>query len=586
MLSARAGTPYEAVNVAMNERMDADLVVVGAGLAGLATAIAAAEHGCRVIVLEAAERVGGAAAYSGGMVWVPNNDLMARDGLSDCLDDAIAYIEAVAGDDERCFDRRAMRRWLETAPRAARFFEECGAVAWQMIPNMPDYYEVRGAKPEGRSLTAVFDGARLGAWRDRIRISPHFPVGTTYDELFGLAQPSNADATETRGFSSFRYAGASADVATYFSSSVGRVGAGVKPADCLSFGTGVVAGFVARAAAHRRISIRLSQRVRSLIVEDGAVVGARVETADGTVEYRGPVALATSGYDWNPALVSRYLTLDADDAGSVAPNTLRGDGIGLAEAVGAQIVSFPPGSVPMLPGFRIDDGTYRYSHEHAYPHCFLVDRSGQRFCDDSYYRDIAARALDPVSRRLPIYLIWDEQHHRRYGGVNTPPAGTYPSLVSSAQTLRELGHVLGIDGSGLERTAAEFNVRAVHGEDPVFGRGSVAAVRRFSGDPAHELHPNTAPVAQPPYFGLRCRLIQTGIGMSGIRIDGDGQALDAGGRPIAGLWAVGAAAAFTTSGIGYTSGYSLSRAIALGLLVGQAAASGLAAERMMSAASS
>ena len=59
------------------------VIVVGAGLAGLATAIGAAVNGRRVTVFEAADNVGGAAAYSGGQVWVGANHVAAREGIDD-----------------------------------------------------------------------------------------------------------------------------------------------------------------------------------------------------------------------------------------------------------------------------------------------------------------------------------------------------------------------------------------------------------------------------------------------------------------------------------------------------------------------
>jgi 3-oxosteroid 1-dehydrogenase len=43
--------------------------------------------------------------------------------------------------------------------------------------------------------------------------------------------------------------------------------------------------------------------------------------------------------------------------------------------------------------------------------------------------------------------------------------------------------------------------------------------------------------------------------------------LDKDGRTVDDLYATGAAAAFTSSGVAYNSGFSLSRAITLGLLV-------------------
>jgi tricarballylate dehydrogenase len=49
--------------------VDADVVVLGAGMAGMCTATAASEHGARVLLLERAPTIGGSAAISGGYVW-------------------------------------------------------------------------------------------------------------------------------------------------------------------------------------------------------------------------------------------------------------------------------------------------------------------------------------------------------------------------------------------------------------------------------------------------------------------------------------------------------------------------------------
>ena len=64
-------------------------------------------------------------------------------------------------------------------------------------------------------------------------------------------------------------------------------------------------------------------------------------------------------------------------------------------------------------------------------------------------------------------------------------------------------------------------------------------------------------------------MVSTGIGLTGVAVDADGRVLDKNGRPVAGLHAAGAAAAFTASGAAYNSGFSLGRAITLGLLVAE-----------------
>ena len=57
----------------MSADVQADVVVLGAGLAGMSAATAASEHGARVLVLERAPAIGGSAAISGGYVWTAND---------------------------------------------------------------------------------------------------------------------------------------------------------------------------------------------------------------------------------------------------------------------------------------------------------------------------------------------------------------------------------------------------------------------------------------------------------------------------------------------------------------------------------
>jgi len=63
--------------------MDHDVIVIGAGAAGMASASVAAAEGLRVLLLEKSSKVGGTTAISGGMVWIPANAKMAAAGLAD-----------------------------------------------------------------------------------------------------------------------------------------------------------------------------------------------------------------------------------------------------------------------------------------------------------------------------------------------------------------------------------------------------------------------------------------------------------------------------------------------------------------------
>ncbi len=542
------------------------VVVVGAGLSGLATALGVALRGGRAIVLEASDLVGGAAAYSGGQVWSGANHVAERNGIGDSLGLTEQYIRDIAHDAPEVLDEVAMRRWIETSPKAMKYWEEVGAIRWAMIPGLADYHnEAEGALPEGRYLTnAVIDGSVLGEWRERLRYSPYFPVGQTYDEMLGKGR--RASYVEDDAPSKHGHAGLPA-----FGLADGSHGAaGAADGDPLTFGTGVVASFLARVLAEPSIEIRLEHRVVELLTDSsGAVVGVRAESPDGVVQVDGPVVLATSTYDWDPELVREMLGMDPEDFGSVAPETLRGDGIRLARAVGGDITKIPPTAVPILPGWRSQVGTgYGYGPEYAMPHSMIVDETGSRYCNDSYWVDIVAKTLNPADRHLPFFLIWDDQHRQKYGLAATPPGGEYPEgWVTSAPTLQELGEKLGIDGEQLSRTAERFSENARKGEDPDFGRGTVTYVNKFAGDPTNMPNPVLGEIAQGPFHGLRLKFVGTGIGSSGVRIDGEGHALDGQGNPIGGLYAVGSAAGMSTTGTGYNSGIALGRGLTLAYLV-------------------
>ena len=63
--------------------MTMDVVIAGAGMSGLAAAIAAAEKGARVCVLEKRKTPGGAAAISAGAIWAPTSIGRLREYVPD-----------------------------------------------------------------------------------------------------------------------------------------------------------------------------------------------------------------------------------------------------------------------------------------------------------------------------------------------------------------------------------------------------------------------------------------------------------------------------------------------------------------------
>src|SRR6476660_8224567 len=74
-----------------------DVIVLGSGIAGLAAALAAHEHGLRALLIEKADLIGGTTSDSYGLIWVGGNHLMRRAGEIDTREDIIRYMTFLGG---------------------------------------------------------------------------------------------------------------------------------------------------------------------------------------------------------------------------------------------------------------------------------------------------------------------------------------------------------------------------------------------------------------------------------------------------------------------------------------------------------
>lgn len=105
-----------------------DVIVVGAGGAGLAAATAAAEAGARVLLLERAGRVGGTTALSSGLISAAGTRAQRRAGIVDDTPDTHYADMKRAGQAEATSNNDALTRILaEDAPATINWLERAGA---------------------------------------------------------------------------------------------------------------------------------------------------------------------------------------------------------------------------------------------------------------------------------------------------------------------------------------------------------------------------------------------------------------------------------------------------------------------------
>ena len=536
--------------------VEADVVVIGSGAAGLTAALAAYEGGAKVVVIEKAPTVGGASAVSGGVVWVPNNHHMSEVGIPDSRAEAIAYVTRLA--DGRS-DDRLIATFLDTAPAMLRFVESSTALAFKPLARYPDYHpELEGGKAGGRSLDpGLFDSNELGPWKKKLRRSP----------IFGMTAMTVTEATEWGVFSKplqlpFKLLGE-------------RLSKGF-----VCYG-GALVGRMLKALLDREIQPMLETAARELLVEEGRVSGVRVTQGerDLRIRARKGVVLASGGFEWDAKLAAQFLGGQLTHPSS--PPCNEGDGLRLAMALGADLANMNEAwwcpSV-VIPGEEYD-GKPLYRGDFAtrsMPHSLIVNRRGARFVNEAQnYNDLMKPffTFDPAAYErpnLPAWLILDQQYLTRYALLTFMPGQTAPEWLPRAGSLAELAGLVGIDPHGLESTVARFNRFAVEGRDPDFHRGE-SVYDRFYGDPDHSPNPNLGTVEKGPFYALQVHAGAIGT-KGGTRVTPDAQVLRVDGEPIAGLYAAGNVMAGVT-GPGYPgAGATIGAGMTFGFIAGTHAA--------------
>ena len=168
-----SSTPSGAVEAGRSDGERFDVIVIGAGVAGVACASAAATGGARVAILDTAAVVGGTAAGAGGGTCIAGSALQARLGIEDSIDAALEDWIAWGGD---TVDVVWAERYLRaSAPLLFDDLAEAG-VRWVGVDPHEGNRVPRWHRPEGggKRVMAVLEARARAlpgiAWRLEHRV--------------------------------------------------------------------------------------------------------------------------------------------------------------------------------------------------------------------------------------------------------------------------------------------------------------------------------------------------------------------------------------------------------------------------------
>jgi len=522
-----------------------DVVVLGAGGAGMSAALFAAIAGARVLLVESTEYVGGTTAYSAATTWIPGTHLAASVNPQDTLENAARFLDNAVG---ALSNKELRQAFLDNGAAAVDAIEKNSHVKYRARPFHPDYLsELEGATACGRALEPLpFDGRLLGDWFKLVR-----PPIAEFMVLGGMMVDRD-DIPHLLGckksLKSLCYV---IRILARHASDRLQYPRGTR----LLMGNALIGRLLLSIKERRNITLLMQTQAVQLQRNAAGVVDAvtlRQGSVERTLHVQGGVILATGGFNRDPKKRAALLPGIAMDWCPGAPGHT-GTAHTVAENIGAHY-----GKTGMSDGFwapvsirkRAYGSTAVFPHfvfDRAKPGMVTVNHQGERFLNESTSYHLFGMAMQKANQQapcIPAWLITDAEGMRKYGLGMVRPGGMglaaalADGYIVSAGTLAALAYKLQIPEDNLGRTVEKLNDYAVSGKDLDFQRGETL-YQKANGDANYPgPNPSLGTIQTAPFYAVR--LYPGDIGAAtGFATDGLARVLDAAGRPIEGLYAVG-----------------------------------------------
>ena len=487
---------------------DVDVVIVGAGGAGMSAAIEAADAGLNVLVVESQAMTGGNSVRSTGGMNAAKTELQ----------------------DENEFGEAAgVEKQLAAAAENYADNEEITALAGTVKEQWDAYQE----NPEGYfdsqelfELDTMIGGKGLNDLELVKTLAENSADSIGWLESIGAPLPS---------------------VSSFGGASVKRIH---RPLDeegkVVSVGAFIVP-ILQENLEERGVELMLNTTAVEILTEDGAAVGIEAvgEAGEKVTVNASAVVLASGGFGAN---LDKVVELKPELEGFMTTNApgIQGQGIEMAEAIGAATVDME--QIQIHPTVQADTASLITEGLRG-DGAILVNQDGLRFTDEVGTRD-AVSAAEIEQPGSYSYLIVDQAMTDASSVIQ---GYIKKGFTTEGATYEELAEALEIDPETFATTMNDWNACVEAKEDTAFGRTSFAN-----------------PLDTAPFYAIKVTagIHHT---MGGIKINKNAEVIDTEGNVIDGLFAAGEVTG-GVHGANRLGGNAVADFVVFGRIAGQSAA--------------
>ena len=470
-------TAVEKTGSAEDSTVEADVVVVGAGGAGMTAAITAAGEGKSVVILESQSMVGG-------------NSVRATGGMN--------AGKTVYQDENEFGESAGVEKTLKTAAEKYADNETITALAKTVSEQWAAYQ----ANPTG-----YFDSVELMELDTMIG-----GKGINDPELVETLCANSADAIDWLDEHGITLH----NVSSFGGASVKRIHRPVNAeGKTVSVGSYMIP-LLQENCEKAGVKMMLDTTATEILTDaNGAAVGVKATGASGetvTVNAKA-VVLASGGFGANLDMVVKYKPELKGFMTTNAPG-IQGQGIEMAEAIGAATVDMD--QIQIHP--TVEANTAALITEGLRGDgAILINEEGQRFIDEVGTRDVVS-AAEIAQTGSYSWLVVDQA---MVDASSVIQGYIKKGYTVTGATYEELGKAMGVDAAAFAETMDKWNGYVEAKNDPDFGRTSFAN-----------------PLNTAPYYAVK---VTAGVHhtMGGLKINANTEVLNEKGEVIPGLFAAG-----------------------------------------------